>query len=135
MSAAESVPQPRSNVAIIPGRVAQLRENFASGKTRPLDWRREQLLALETLLREGAEELVAALKTDLGRPDFEAWSADLAVVAAESKLARKQLARWTKPERVATPLDLRPGRSRIVREPLGVVLIVAPWNYPVQLLL
>ena len=53
----------------------------------------------------------------------------------EVKLTLKKLAKWTRPERVATPIHLRPAKSRIVREPLGVVLIIAPWNYPVQLLL
>ncbi len=135
MSVASSVPHPQSNVAIIPTRIAQLRASFASGKTRSLDWRRDQLERLETMLREDGEKLVAALKADLHKPDFEAWFADLGAVAGESKLARKQLARWTRPERVSTPLDVRPAKSRIVREPLGVVLIIAPWNYPVQLLL
>ncbi len=131
----ESAPEPHSNVAIIPGRVAQLRASFASGRTRSLDWRREQLERLETLLREDGEEIVAALKADFGKPDFEAWAADVIAVAGEAKLARKHLARWTRPEKVATPLEQRPARSRIVREPLGVVLVIAPWNYPVQLLL
>jgi aldehyde dehydrogenase (NAD+) len=56
-------------------------------------------------------------------------------VKQEVRLALKKLAKWTRPERVATPIHLRPARSRIVREPLGVVLIIGPWNYPVQLLL
>jgi len=127
--------EPRTDVAVIPDRVATLRARFESGKTRPLAWRREQLGALEQLVSRGADELLHALQLDLRKPVLEAWGADVGYVKADVKLARKQLAKWMRPERVATPIHLRPAKSQIVREPLGVVLIIAPWNYPVQLLL
>jgi len=87
------------------------------------------------MLRENTGPLVAALQADLGKPELEALSADLAIVTGEVDVALKNLARWTRPEKVATPLAQQPGRSWIQREPLGVVLVIAPWNYPVQLLL
>jgi aldehyde dehydrogenase (NAD+) len=128
-------PTPRTELAAIPGQVKRLRAGFESGRTRPLAWRREQLQALKRLLRENGAELVAAIHSDLGRPEIEGWITDVSVTVAEIDLTLKNLARWTRPERVSTPLNIQPATSRIVREPLGVVLIIAPWNYPVQLLL
>jgi aldehyde dehydrogenase (NAD+) len=128
-------PIPRSDLVTIPDQVKRLRASFESGRTRPLAWRREQLLALKRLLRENGDDLVAAVHADLGRPELEGWITDVTVTIGEIDLTLKNLARWTRPERVATPLNMQPAASRIVREPLGVVLIIAPWNYPVQLLL
>jgi len=128
-------PAPATDVSQIEGRVAGLRSSFESGKTRPLAWRQGQLRALAQLVSEGADEILDALKQDLRKPALEAWSADIGFVKQDVKLTLKNLAKWTRPERVATPIHLRPAKSRIVREPLGVVLIIAPWNYPVQLLL
>jgi aldehyde dehydrogenase (NAD+) len=113
----------------------RLRKTFQTGRTRPLEWRRKQLEQLKALATENAEELVAALQADFGKPTLEAWTTDVAVVAMDCALALKNLRRWTRPEKVSTPMQQQPGRSRIVRDPLGVVLIIAPWNYPVQLLL
>ncbi len=137
MSLARSIDalDPRTDVAVIPDRIAALRTSFDTGRTRTLAWRREQLAALEQLVSQGADELLHALAQDLRKPVLEAWGADVGYVKADVKLARKQLAKWMRPERVATPIHLRPAKSQIVREPLGVVLIIAPWNYPVQLLL
>jgi aldehyde dehydrogenase (NAD+) len=127
-------PQPRTELAAIPALVARARAAFESGRTRPLEWRRAQLERLEALLSENADELVAALQADLGKPTFEAWTADVGAAKLEAVLARKNLQRWTRPERVRTSAGVWPARSRLVREPLGVVLVIAPWNYPVQLL-
>lgn len=133
--AVSNPPQPHTDVAGIPGAVARLRATFDAGHTRPLGWRREQLDAIRALVRENTDELEAALHADLGKPPMEGFMADLAAVMMEAASAAKKLAKWTRPEKVRTPPSLWPGRSRIVREPLGVVLIIAPWNYPVQLLL
>ena len=113
----------------------RLRATFRTGRTQSLDWRREQLQQLKALASEHAEELVAALQADFGKPTFEAFTTDVAAVAMDCSMAIKKLRRWTRPEKVSTPIQQQPGRSRIVRDPLGVVLIIAPWNYPVQLLL
>jgi len=130
-----SEPHPHTDPSTIPATVERLRAAFEAGHTRPLEWRRGQLQALERLLGERGDALVEALRADLAKPTLEAWATDVGAVRQEVTLARKRLGRWTRPERVSTPLELRPARSRIVREPLGVVLVIAPWNYPVQLLL
>lgn len=113
--------------------VARLRTTYGSGRTRTLVWRRRQLTALKRMLAEREDEFVAALGEDLGRPPFEAWAADLAATAREIDEAHKHLAAWMTPERTRVPPIMRPGRAEIVREPLGVVLVIAPWNYPVSL--
>lgn len=124
--------EPHTSIDQIPEIVARLRASFAAGRTRPLAWRRDQLARLRTLLEEHGQEIVEALQADLHKPELEAWAADVSSVKGEIKLALKNLVRWTKPRRVhGLPLL---GRSRIVHEPLGVVLIISPWNYPVQLL-
>jgi aldehyde dehydrogenase (NAD+) len=133
MSAAAEAPHPATELAAIPGAVARLRKTFGSGRTLPLAWRRQQLARLRAMLGERGEELLEALRADLGKPALEAWAADVASVRMEAALALRNLRRWTRPERVGwMPV---PGRARVVREPLGVVLVISPWNYPVQLLL
>jgi len=119
----------------IPERIEALRRTFASGRTRPLEWRRRQLQAIERMMLEQEDALFEALRTDLGKPLQEAWLAELSFVRAEAAYARRRLAGWAALRRVRTPLAGHPARSEVVPEPLGVVLIIAPWNYPVQLLL
>jgi aldehyde dehydrogenase (NAD+) len=116
-------------------RVDALRRTFASGRTRPLEWRRRQLEALERMMVEQEDALAAALHSDLGKPLQEAWLAELSFVRAEAAYARRRLSTWAAPRRVPTPLAGHPARSEVMPEPLGVVLIIAPWNYPVQLLM
>ncbi|HKJ23429.1 MAG TPA: aldehyde dehydrogenase family protein [Myxococcota bacterium] len=124
---------PHTDLDAIPATVERLRATFDAGRTRPLEWRRQQLERLLALLDDHGEEIVAALQADLRKPELEAWAADVGSVRSEAKRAIKKLARWTRPQRVGgLPLL---GRSFIVHEPLGVVLIISPWNYPVQLLL
>ncbi len=112
-----------------------LRETFGSGRTRSLAWRLGQLEALEAFVLEREDELCEALRADLGKSRFEAWLGELGVLRAELRHTRKHLPDWLRPERVPVPLPLQPGRAEVVREPLGVVLVIAPWNYPVQLAL
>lgn len=115
--------------------VDRLRRSFGRGTTRPLAWRREQLRRLLRLLSDGEGELVAALHADLGKPAVEGRLTDLAPVAAEIEGMLRHLTAWARPERVRVPLIQRPGRATVVREPYGVALVIAPWNYPVHLLL
>jgi aldehyde dehydrogenase (NAD+) len=129
----DAVSTPIAN--LIPDLVARLRASFDAGRTRPLAWRREQLQALRALLTENADALLAALRADLRKPDVESWTTELSFTIGEIDLARKKLHSWAKPRRLPTPLPLQPGRSWLVPEPLGVVLIIAPWNYPLQLAL
>jgi aldehyde dehydrogenase (NAD+) len=115
--------------------VQQSRQAFEAGITRPLSWRKAQLEAMITMLEEHQDELSAALKTDLGRGVEEAWLYDIGFTITEVKLMLKNLKKWTSPRKVPTPLVTKPGSSHRVPQPLGVVLVIAPWNYPVQLLL
>ena len=132
-NAFQEAPVPSSPIDEIPARVAQLRRTFDSGKTKPIAWRRQQLEALIAFSRENGDRLVEALRADLGKPELEARAADIGQVSQEARRALKNLKKWTRPERAGrVPLF---GRSFVVREPLGVVLIIAPWNYPVGLLL
>ena len=119
----------------IPDTVTHLRATFRSGRTRPLEWRLAQLAALVRLVEEGEAEFAAALAQDLGRPPVEAWLADLAPVTAEAKHAIKHLHKWTKAKRVPVPVSVQPGKAWYQYEPLGVALIIGPWNYPIHLLL
>ncbi|MBT8469935.1 MAG: aldehyde dehydrogenase family protein [Deltaproteobacteria bacterium] len=111
-----------------------LSAHFKTGSTRPLSWRFSQLDALEHFLIEREEDILAALHADLRKPAMEAFSSEIGFAISELRLARKNLARWIKPERVHTPWFVMPGRSYIYREPLGVTLIIAAWNYPLNLI-
>jgi aldehyde dehydrogenase (NAD+) len=115
--------------------VTTARAAFDRGVTRPIAGRERRLEALVQLLDEGEGRLLDALATDVGKPRMEAWATDLGVTASEIKLLGKHVAKWAKPRRASLPLTAMPGRGRIQPEPLGTVLIIAPWNYPVQLLL
>jgi aldehyde dehydrogenase (NAD+) len=125
----------RTTVSAIPTLIAKLRVAFDGGRTRPLDSRLEQLSKLRRFLVEREAEILGALQKDLGKPSLEAFVAEVAYTRSEIDLLRKKLKAWAKPERVPTTIVAQPGRSRIYREPLGVVLIIAPWNYPFNLVM
>ena len=114
---------------------ADLRATYNSGHTRPLAWRKHQLEQMIKMLDENEAEFLAALKTDLGKPTVEGFITDIAFITGEIKLMLKNLKKWNKPQRVPTPLVTMPAKSQLIPEPLGVVLVIAPWNYPIQLLL
>jgi aldehyde dehydrogenase (NAD+) len=112
-----------------------MKATFQAGTTRPVAWRRRQLEALRELIVEREAELLHALHRDLGKSSIEGWLTELRHVGNEIGVVLRNLDRWTRPERVGVRAVLRPGRASIVPEPLGVVLVIAPWNYPVHLLL
>ena len=112
-----------------------LRTAYDKGLTRPLAWRKHQLEQILKMLEDNEAAFLGALATDLGKPSVEGFITDIAFVTGEVKSMIKKLKKWNKPERVRTPLVAMPARSRLIPEPLGVVLVIAPWNYPIQLLL
>lgn len=115
--------------------VAAQRAYFRSGSTLDYAFRRAQLKRLEAALEKWEKPLTEALWLDLHKSYEEAVLTELSIVKGEIRLHLKQLKRWMRPERKHSPLKLFPARSRIINEPLGSTLIIAPWNYPVQLLL
>ncbi len=116
-------------------RIASLRASFDSGKTRPEEWRRSQLKRLQAMIEENEEAFNEALHADLGKSGFEARMTETGTVLAEIGHTLSHLKAWMRPDKVSTPLSNQPGHSQVVHEPLGVVLIIAPWNYPVNLVL
>jgi aldehyde dehydrogenase (NAD+) len=84
---------------------------------------------------EQEDRITAALAADLGKPWMEAFGAEVAFTVTEIDQALKHLDRWTSPTKVRVPMTLKPGSARVVPEPLGTVLVISPWNYPLQLLL
>src|SRR6476659_4577304 len=84
----------------IPAVVARLRETFKTGRTRSLDWRKQQLQALEKMMVENEETIAAALADDLDRSPFEAWLADSAATAAEARYAYKNVGKWPRLGRI-----------------------------------
>jgi len=113
-----------------------LRAAFARESWPDVAVRRDRLVRLAAIVREREADFVAAIARDFGhRSAHETRLAELYVVASEARLAIRRLPRWMRPERVRTPIQLRPGWARILPQPLGVAGIVSPWNYPVQLAL
>ncbi len=100
-----------------------------------MSWRKQQLEQMLKMLEDNESEFLDALATDLGKPRVEGFITDIAFVASEVKSMIKNLKKWNRPERVGTPLVTMPAKSRLIPEPVGVVLVIAPWNYPIQLLL
>lgn len=106
---------------------------FATGKTKPLDFRLEQLNKLKTAITDRQDAIIQAAKDDLGRPEFEGYF-EVGVVA-ELSYVLKKLKSWVKPQKVSLPLSQLPGSAWVQPEPLGCVLIIGPWNYPFQLVI
>lgn len=114
--------------------LARQREFFSTGRTRDIQFRQEALKELAQNIEKAESRLLEALANDLGKSGFEAWSTEIGVVLGDIRYMKKHLKRLTKPRRVQPPLALTGGSGRVVPEPLGVVLIIAPWNYPFHLL-
>ncbi len=108
---------------------------FLEGHTRPVDKRLKYLKRLKEIINEHAPDIEAALWDDLHKSSFEAYVTETSIVLSEIGLYLKYLRKWAKTTRVSSPLFMFPSQSRIVKEPYGLVLIIAPWNYPFQLLM
>jgi aldehyde dehydrogenase (NAD+) len=115
--------------------LAALRRYYDSGATQSHAFRREQLINLNKGILKYENELYLALHSDLGRSDEESWITEIGIVLNEIKYMLRHLKQWMQPEKVKTNLVNFPSSSYVMPEPLGVVLIISPWNYPFQLLL
>lgn len=113
----------------------ELRSVFASGRTVSGDWRESQLRGLLDLLYENESELTAAMAADLGKPPFEGWVTDLLTTRDDARDALAHFRSWMKPTKYKVPVMATPGKAWTEPQPLGTVLIISPWNYPIQLLL
>ena len=115
--------------------VAMQRNYFRSHATLSLDFRREMLQRLKTNILRFEKELCDALYLDLHKSYEEAYMTEISIVLGEIDNFLENLRRWAAPSKKSTPLKMFPSRSMILTEPLGVALIMSPWNYPVQLVL
>ena len=111
------------------------RAYFHSGATLALPLRKQMLRRLASAMHQYENKLTDALWQDLHKSYEEAYLTELSIVYAEIRHHMKGMRRWAKAERCASPVAIMPATSKVVKQPLGNTLIIAPWNYPVQLLL
>lgn len=108
---------------------------YFSGQTKNIDFRKKQLLKLKETIKKYEEDILKALYKDLHKNEFEAYSNEIGMVYESIHMMLKHIDEWTKHVQVKTPIHFQPAKSFIVREPYGVVLIIAPFNYPFQLIM
>lgn len=106
---------------------------FNSHITKNLKFRKQQLKYLSKSIKNHENELLTALDKDLGKSKVEAYATEIGMLLKSIKFTRKELKNWAKTKQVDTPLYLFPTKSYIMKEPYGTVLIIGPFNYPVQL--
>ena len=114
--------------------ITSLRAYFMAGATQPFEFRLLQLQRLKKAVLENEKQLYAALYADLKKTDEDAWAPEVGFFLSELNHTMKHLKDWMEPKSVATNLVNMPSTSYTIQEPLGVVCIIAPWNYPFQLL-
>ncbi len=120
---------------MIPEILNDMRRYFESDATQSYSFRKEQLKKLKQAILKYEKELYEALNADLKKSPEESWVTELGMVISEINVAIKKLHSWMKPKRVTTNLLNLPSSSYIMNEPMGVTLIIGPWNYPFQLLI
>lgn len=109
------------------------REFFLEDNTKSYEFRMRELTKLEKAIRGNEEEILSALEKDLGKSNFESFITEYHFVLEEIKFAKKNLKKWMKKKRVRKSLTTFPAKSFYIYEPLGVTLIISPWNYPFNL--
>jgi aldehyde dehydrogenase (NAD+) len=112
----------------------QMRSYFNNGATKSFAFRKAQLQKFRNAVLQHEEDLYAALYSDLKKSKEETWVTETGFFIAEINDAIRHLHKWTKPEKVKTNLLNMPSSSYVMSEPLGVVMVIGPWNYPLQLL-
>jgi len=106
---------------------------FRSGKTRDIDFRIAALKKLNGLINTFEKEILDAIYLDLRKEETDAYATEISGIYQELKVAIKNVRDWAARQKVPTPFFLKPSKSYIYKEPYGVALIIAPWNYPFQL--
>ena len=109
------------------------REFFLGNSTKSYDFRMRELNKLEKAIRENEGEILSALEKDLGKSNFESYLTEYNFVLEEINFVKKHLHKWMKKVRVGKSLTTFPAKSFYTYEPLGVTLIISPWNYPFNL--
>ncbi len=112
---------------------ARLRKFYETGATRDPGFRIAMLKKLGGAIRSAEADIMAALRDDLRKPEFESYASEIGILYPEISHAAGNLRNWSRPERVPTPIIHFLSRSVIYREPYGTALIMSPWNYPFQL--
>lgn len=115
--------------------VSELHQTFKTGRTKDLSWRRAQLTKLKDLLTQHEVEFSRALRQDLHKSEQEAWTSEIGFLLSDIEHTLKHLSAWARPRKVSTPLFVQPAKSYLLPEPLGTVLIIGAWNYPLQLVI
>ena len=123
-----------TSVDHIPEIVQELRAGFRAGAPNDVTSRRTQLRRLRALFVEQEDRILDALAADVGKPRIEAYTSEIAFTINEIDHTLQHLNAWTKPKKIGVPITFKPGKAMLRPEPLGTVCIIAPWNYPVQLL-
>ena len=113
--------------------VNKQKDFFRTEQTRDINFRIDSLQQLRDAIKMNEKELMGALREDLNKSDFEAYSTEIGFVLAEMRFTISNLRSWVKPKKVKTPMTHLGSTSYIYSEPYGTALIIAPWNYPVQL--
>lgn len=113
----------------------QLNHFFYTDKTKDISFRRRQLKALKKEIKLREKDILHALNLDLGKGKVESYATEIGIVLKSISMFRKELKNYAKVETVTTPMLQFPGKSYIMREPLGTVLIIGPFNYPFQLIM
>ncbi len=109
--------------------IYKLKNTVLTGKTEDINWRIKQINIVSKLLDENKKEIIKSLFVDLGKSQIEGLS-EILLVKEEISLIKKRLNSWMRPKKIATPFYLFPSSSKVIYEPLGCVLILGPYNYP-----
>lgn len=123
------------NVADVEAAAQRMRAFYATGATLDVAYRRRALEQMRAYLKANEERVLAALTADLGKAPFEGYATELGLVYDEISTCLKHLNAWARPRRVASPIVHLHSTSKVYPSPMGVVLVLSPWNYPVQLAL
>lgn len=124
-----------TSVQVIQEKLKAQRAFFSEQKTKSVKFRLQQLKAFKSIIKKNEQIIADALFKDLHKSFEESYLTEISIVLQEIDLHIKHLQKWAKPKKVTSPIQLQPSKSRIFYEPLGVSLIIAPWNYPFQLLM
>ncbi|XP_024401339.1 aldehyde dehydrogenase [Physcomitrium patens] len=115
--------------------VSELRATLRTARTRPAQWRLDQIRAVLKLVNENEDDIYAALHSDLHKSNYESFLTEVNVLVSACKSTMKNLHKWMAPEKKPIPLAVWPANASVISEPLGVALVISPWNFPLLLAL